>query len=45
MKKFAILAVVLTFAGVVVAGCPNANNAGKTNGAPSNAPANAANAK
>jgi hypothetical protein len=42
MKKFAILAVVLTFAGVVMAGCPAANNAGNK-AAPTNgttAPAN-----
>lgn len=43
MKKFAILAVVFAFAGVMLAGCPGANNAAKpSNAAPSNttAPAN-----
>lgn len=44
MKKFAILAVVLTFAGVVMAGCPGANNS-KPSNAPTNAPTNATNAK
>ena len=40
MKKFAILAVVLTFASVVMAGCPTANNAGnKPAPAGNNAPA------
>jgi len=32
MKKFAILAIVFAFAGVMLAGCPGANNAAKTNG-------------
>ena len=32
MKKFAILAIVFAFAGVMLAGCPGANNASKTNG-------------
>lgn len=42
MKKFAILAVVFAFAGVMLAGCPQANNAPKTNTPPANnaAPAN-----
>lgn len=39
MKKFAILAVVFAFAGVMLAGCPAANNA-----KPTNAPVNGANA-
>jgi hypothetical protein len=42
MKKFAILAVVLTFAGVVMAGCPAANNAKPANSGNA-APTNAAN--
>lgn len=39
MKKFALLALVLAFGGLVLAGCPSgANNAAAP--APSNAPAN-----
>ncbi len=42
MKKFAILAVVFAFAGVMLAGCPGANNTAKpaTNGNAPAAPAN-----
>ena len=42
MKKFAILAVVFAFAGVMLAGCPTANQAPKSNGG-TNAGGNAAN--
>lgn len=43
MKKFAILAVVFAFAGVMLAGCPGANNAAKPANTPSNTPAPANN--
>lgn len=42
MKKFAILAVVFAFAGVMLAGCPGPNNAAKPSntGTGNAAPAN-----
>jgi outer membrane murein-binding lipoprotein Lpp len=42
MKKFALLALVLSFAGLVLAGCPS-NNAAKKSNAANTAPTNAEN--
>jgi hypothetical protein len=41
MKKFALLALVLAFGGLMLAGCPTAKNGGGKSNTPANTPANA----